>query len=98
MPAVRVASPAGCWAGIYVLMILMKMLWQLLTAMTICKGHATCRGYPTVPNANAGALVYALVPAKARARLPTWVTGKYVMPPDEVAVDHKHVASTLTAS
>ena len=50
--------------------------------------------YHSVPTANAGALVYALVPAKTRARLPTWVTGNDVMPPDEVVVEQKLGAST----
>jgi hypothetical protein len=42
---------------------------------------------------NPGALLYALIPAKTKARLPTWITGDTVIPPDEVVEDYKPLAS-----
>lgn len=40
------------------------------------------------------ALAYAILPAKTKARLPTWIAGKDVIPPDATVADYTMVAST----
>lgn len=37
------------------------------------------------------ALLYAVVPATTKARLPTWLTGDSVIPPDAAVTDYKKV-------
>lgn len=39
----------------------------------------------------AGALLYTLLPAKTKARLPIWIAGKDVIPPGELVSDYKPI-------